>query len=85
MTFENTQAIQRRSASPRILASALTALALIATPLTSWSEEETQVVKMSQSGVCHDSASRHYSRVKNFKAYDSIEACLEDGGRKPKK
>ncbi|UCD70305.1 MAG: hypothetical protein JSW48_11020 [Betaproteobacteria bacterium] len=68
-----------------MLASFLFTSALTATPLTSWSQDDAEVVKMSQSGVCHDASSRHYVRVKNFKPYDSIEACLEDGGRKPKK
>ncbi|UCH50345.1 MAG: hypothetical protein JSU95_17030 [Betaproteobacteria bacterium] len=85
MTFENTQAIRFRSLSSKVLASALVTFALTATPVTSWSQDETQVVKMSQSGVCHDTSSRHYARVKNFKPYDSIRACLDDGGRTPKK
>lgn len=85
MSFQNTQFMQTRFASFKLLASALVTLALTATPLTSWSQDEAEVVKMSQSGVCHDTSSRHYTRVKNFKPYDSIEACLEDGGRKPKK
>lgn len=85
MTFENTQAIQTRSLLSRLLGSALIALALTATPLTSWSQDETSVVKMSQSGVCHDATSRHYARVKNFKPYESIQACLDDGGRIPKR
>ena len=85
MSFQNTQAIQTRFASSRLLASAVVTLALTATPVTSWSQDETDVVKMSQSGVCHDTTSRHYARVKNFKPYDSIQACLDDGGRIPKK
>ena len=85
MSFQNTQAVQTRFASSRLLASALVTLALTATPLTSWSQGEADVVKMSQSGVCHDTSSRHYARVKNFKPYDSIQACLDDGGRTPKK
>ncbi len=85
MSFENTQAIQSRFLPSKVFASALVALALTAIPLTSWSQDETEVVKKSQSGVCHDTSSRHYARVKNFKPYDSIQACLEDGGRIPKK
>ena len=85
MTFETTQAIQTRALPARLFTSALITLALTATPLTSWSQDEAEVVKMSQSGVCHDASSRHYARVKNFKPYDSIQACLDDGGRIPKK
>lgn len=85
MSFENTHAAQVRFPSFRLLASAMVTLALTATPLTSWSQDEATIVKMSQSGVCHDTSSRHYARVKNFKPYDSIQACLDDGGRTPKK
>lgn len=85
MSIKNTHAAQVRFASFRLLASAVVTLALTATPLTSWSQDETTIVKMSKSGVCHDTSSRHYARVKNFKPYDSIQACLDDGGRTPKK
>ncbi len=85
MTFENSQSIQTRSILKKLLISAPVALALTTTPLISWSQDEATVVKMSQSGVCHDATSRHYARVKNFKPYDSIQACLDDGGRKPKR
>ncbi|NIO42532.1 MAG: hypothetical protein GTO41_21745 [Burkholderiales bacterium] len=85
MKLDHNQAMQTRLISPKILATALTALIVAAAPLASWSEGEAVVVKMSQSGVCHDASSRHYARVKNFKPYDSIQACLDDGGRKPKK
>ena len=85
MTFKNSESIQTRSILKKLLISAPVALALTATPLISWSQDEAAVVKMSQSGVCHDASSRHYARVKNFKPYDSIQACLDDGGRKPKR
>jgi len=40
-----------------------------------------EVVKMSKSGICHDSNSSYYSRIKNFTAYDSLQQCLDTGGR----
>ena len=43
-------------------------------------------VKKSNSGICHSkSSSSHYSRTKNFTAYQSLELCLKAGGRCPKK
>jgi Domain of unknown function (DUF1994). len=39
---------------------------------------------MSNSKICHDKSSPYYSRTKNFKAFESIDACLKDGGRLPK-
>jgi len=41
-------------------------------------------VKKSISGVCHDSSSASYNRTKNFEVFNTIEACLESGGRLPK-
>lgn len=43
-----------------------------------------QVVKMSKANICHDINSPYYSRVKNFKAYDTLASCLAAGGRVPK-
>lgn len=36
-------------------------------------------VKLSNSGICHDEASRWYSRTKNFTAHSTMEACLSHG------
>ncbi|WP_203565132.1 hypothetical protein [Alteromonas genovensis] len=51
------------------------------TPTTSVPEA---TVKQSSSGICHDHTSSSYKRTKNFKAFDSLQACLDDGGRLPK-
>ena len=89
MSFEKSQQKQTRpvfaSLFSRAIASTVVGLALTASPLTSWSQDEAATVKMSNSGICHDASSRHYARLKNFKPYASIQACLDDGGRAPKK
>jgi hypothetical protein len=41
------------------------------------------VVKLSNSGICHDSSSAWYSRTKNFTPFETMAACLEVG-RAPK-
>lgn len=41
------------------------------------------LVKMSNSGLCHDENSSYYSRTKNFTPYDTLEACLHAGGKLP--
>tara|TARA_R110001583_G_scaffold139765_1_gene291959 strand:- start:426 stop:1145 length:720 start_codon:yes stop_codon:yes gene_type:complete len=41
-------------------------------------------VKQSSSGICHDKTSPSYSRTKKFEGFDSVAACIEDGGRLPK-
>ena len=42
------------------------------------------VVKMSNSGICHPPQSSWYHRTKTFQPFDSVEACLDSGGRLPK-
>ncbi len=44
-----------------------------------------QVVKMSKSGICHDSSSQYYSRTKHYTPFNSLEDCLKAGGRLPKR
>jgi len=85
MSFENVQTIKTRTVLSRVLASALVTLSLASVPLTSWSQDGAETVKMSASGICHDVTSRHYARVKSYKPYESMQACLADGGREPKK
>ena len=58
----------------------ITTLLLLLSPF-SYGDE----IKKSHSGICHDSDSSYYTRVKNFTPYDSLEECLESGGRLPKK
>ena len=45
---------------------------------------ENPPVKMSKSEICHAEDSSYYNRTKNFVAYETLEECLEDGGRLPK-
>ena len=85
MSFQNVQIINTRSQLSKVFASALVTLSLAAVPLTSWSQDGADTVKMSASGICHDASSRHYARLKSFKPYESMQACLADGGREPKK
>ena len=44
-----------------------------------------EVVKKTSSGICHPPASSYYDRTKNFRPFDSVEACLASGGRLPKR
>ena len=41
-------------------------------------------VKMSKSEICHATDSSYYNRTKNFTAYETLDECLEAGGRLPK-
>ncbi|GAM71787.1 secreted protein [Vibrio sp. JCM 19236] len=42
------------------------------------------IVKMSNSGICHDQNSSSYNRTKNYTPFNTLEACLDAGGRLPK-
>jgi len=42
------------------------------------------LVKKSNSGLCHPPQSNWYERTKNYRAFDSLEACLGSGGELPK-
>jgi hypothetical protein len=46
--------------------------------------ETDPAVKMSKSEICHATDSSYYKRTKNFTAYETLEDCLEAGGRLPK-
>jgi len=45
---------------------------------------ENPPVKMSKSEICHAVDSSYYNRTKNFVAYETLDDCLEAGGRLPK-
>ena len=85
MLSTNARLINVRLISSKQLASTLVAFALASAPLASWSQDEGVTVKMSKSGICHSASSRHYERVKNFTPYESMQQCLDGGGREPKK
>lgn len=42
-------------------------------------------VKKSSSGICHGEGTTYYNQTKKFTAYDSIDECLDSGGRMPLK
>lgn len=42
-------------------------------------------VKKSKSGLCHCPGGQYYGRTKSFTAYPTIKACLDSGGRHPKR
>jgi hypothetical protein len=42
------------------------------------------VVKMSGNGFCHPPKSSWYERTKQYTAFDSLQTCLESGGKLPK-
>lgn len=43
------------------------------------------IIKKSNSGICHEKKSQYYSKTKNFKPFKTMKECLDSGGRLPKK
>ncbi len=46
-------------------------------------EETNDIVKMSNSGICHDKYSSYYDRTLEYTPYNTIQDCLDAGGRLP--
>ncbi len=42
------------------------------------------LVKKTKSGICHPPASSYYDRTNNYRPFDTVESCLDSGGRLPK-
>jgi hypothetical protein len=47
------------------------------------SPAQASVIKKSNSGLCHPPQSSWYERTKNYQPYDSLDACLDSGGKLP--
>jgi len=52
-------------------------LVLISTPISA------ELIKKSNSGLCHPPESAWYERTKSYTEFDSLQACLDSGGRLP--
>lgn len=42
-------------------------------------------IKKSDTGICHEEGTNYYKNTKKFTSYDSLNECLNSGGRLPKK
>ena len=42
-------------------------------------------VKKSRNGICHPQGGTYYSRTKHYVPYDTMQDCLDSGGRAPKR
>ena len=42
-------------------------------------------VKKSKNGICHEYGSKYYEQTKHFKVFQSIDECINSGGRLPKR
>ena len=48
-------------------------------------KKDSDVIKKSTSGICHDNKSKFYEKTKKFKSFKTMKECLDSGGRLPKK
>jgi hypothetical protein len=61
-------------------------ISLIATALISTGTfAQSEPVKMSKSGICHAPNTTYYKQTKSYTPYPTLQACLNAGGRMPKK
>ena len=47
-------------------------------------ESKAWISKKSKSGICHKKGTQYYKQTKNYKSFNSINDCLNDGGRLPR-
>lgn len=58
---------------------------LLALAVLSGAVQASESVKMSKSGICHPPNTTYYKQTKNYTPYPTLQACLNAGGRMPKK
>jgi hypothetical protein len=45
----------------------------------------TRVVKKSKTNICHAPGTKYYKQTKYYKAFKTLQECLDSGGRLPKR
>lgn len=58
---------------------------LLALAVLSGAVHSAEPVKMSKSGICHAPNTTYYKQTKSYTPYPTLQACLNAGGRMPKK
>jgi len=62
----------------------LTTLSILAILCAPMAAQASEIVKLSESDICHDSSSPWYEKTKRYIPYESMERCISDGGRLPR-
>ena len=62
----------------------ITKLLLLLLFLISCDNIQNPNVKKSSSGICHKIGSQYYKQTKKFESFNTIEDCLNSGGRLPR-
>jgi hypothetical protein len=66
-----------------IAAAASTPAAAQTAPVRDEVGPEQPAVKKSHTGICHAKGSPYYNQTKKFEEFESLQACLDSGGRLP--
>ena len=53
-------------------------------PGTEVTKQSAPAVEMSRSGICYEAGTGRYDRIQNFEPFNSLEDCLNSGGRLPR-
>src|SRR5690554_589149 len=61
----------------------ITLISLLLVGLSSEAAYASPAVKLSSGGICHPVESSWYGRTKKYTGFDSLSACLSEGGRLP--
>lgn len=60
-------------------------LSLVLVSLVPLTAQAGSIVKKTGSGLCHPPQSSYYDRIKTFKTFANLDACLASGGRLPER
>ncbi|MDC0046907.1 hypothetical protein OAJ20_04690 [Candidatus Pelagibacter sp.] len=47
-------------------------------------QNNSPIVKKSLTNICHEKGSQYYKQTKKYESFNTIEDCLNSGGRLPK-
>lgn len=65
------------------IVSAVVASLLGAVPVLAANQAQAPSIKRATSGVCYEPGNKGYQDVRSYKAFESLEACVNAGGRLP--
>ena len=47
-------------------------------------QNNSPIVKKSSTNICHEEGSQYYKQTKKYESFNTIEDCLNSGGRLPR-
>jgi len=81
--------VKRHSVTTTLLATALFILSMAACAQSKdkalWDTEDQNIVKRSLYNICHDKHHASFKQTLHFRAYATMQDCLDSGGEQAKK